>query len=325
MLGFAKLDWRFFLGVVAYLRQAALSLHRADNAEQLEGFYRERVALTPGLVADALLLRQAVDWDQRARLDHGSASELLLGGWHGLARTGVSFLARLFWRAAFVPLDELAYARMALVRLETLFRTGKGWDERIGLRLDLSYAEGRLESRLGSQTEKRRAADVLYLDHGYPEGRLSVEAIAGGDWMERSPAAFGLRCVPASVSARARGIDTTPLAPLVARIVKACAPEQVWLFGSRARGHARPDSDWDLLVVVADGVDDSQFDPLVAWKMQAGSGVPADVILCRASELREDRRTPNTIAYEVDRDGLLVYQRGGGEFQTGRSLCRGGA
>lgn len=75
--------------------------------------------------------------------------------------------------------------------------------------------------------------------------------------------------------------------------------------------------DWDVLVVVPDDTDDSLFDPLVAWRMSKDSGVPADVILCRASELREDRRTPNTIAYEVDRDGVLVYQRGGGEFQRG--------
>jgi len=112
-----------------------------------------------------------------------------------------------------------------------------------------------------------------------------------------------------SVSVRDSGIDITPLAPLLTRIVEACRPEEVWLFGSRARGQARPDSDWDLLVVVPDETDDSQLDPLVAWKMCNGTGVPADVILCRVPELREDRRIPNTLGYEVERDGVLIYER----------------
>lgn len=39
----------------------------------------------------------------------------------------------------------------------------------------------------------------------------------------------------------------------VAAIRGACAPKRIWLFGSRARGDAHPGSDWDLLVIVADG------------------------------------------------------------------------
>ncbi len=36
---------------------------------------------------------------------------------------------------------------------------------------------------------------------------------------------------------------------MVRAIVDAVDPEQVWLFGSRARGQAGPESDVDLLVV----------------------------------------------------------------------------
>jgi hypothetical protein len=35
---------------------------------------------------------------------------------------------------------------------------------------------------------------------------------------------------------------------LLERIVARLAPEEVWLFGSRAEGRARPDSDYDLLM-----------------------------------------------------------------------------
>ena len=36
---------------------------------------------------------------------------------------------------------------------------------------------------------------------------------------------------------------------MVAAIVQEIDPEQIYLFGSRARGDARPDSDVDLLIV----------------------------------------------------------------------------
>jgi predicted nucleotidyltransferase len=39
---------------------------------------------------------------------------------------------------------------------------------------------------------------------------------------------------------------------MVRRIVDAYHPLRIYLFGSKARGDAGPDSDYDLLVVVAD-------------------------------------------------------------------------
>ena len=47
-------------------------------------------------------------------------------------------------------------------------------------------------------------------------------------------------------------VDEPLLQRMVAAIVEAADPEQVILFGSRARGDARPDSDVDLVVVEAE-------------------------------------------------------------------------
>jgi len=38
-----------------------------------------------------------------------------------------------------------------------------------------------------------------------------------------------------------------PIRPVLARVIDRWQPLQIWLFGSRARGENRPDSDWDLL------------------------------------------------------------------------------
>jgi len=42
------------------------------------------------------------------------------------------------------------------------------------------------------------------------------------------------------------------LSEMVRRLVQAFQPERVYLFGSKARGDAGPDSDYDLMVLVAE-------------------------------------------------------------------------
>ncbi|KYF67449.1 hypothetical protein BE11_41785 [Sorangium cellulosum] len=104
-------------------------------------------------------------------------------------------------------------------------------------------------------------------------------------------------------------VDLGPIETLLARIQEKYRPEQVWLFGSRARGDARATSDWDLLVVVPDDTEERDMDPRVAWRLGRGSGVYADVIPCRAREFREDREIVNTLSYAAASEGVLIYER----------------
>ena len=84
-----------------------------------------------------------------------------------------------------------------------------------------------------------------------------------------------------------RELDLAPVRPLLDRIVSRWKPREVWLFGSRARGEATAESDWDLLVVVPDATPDSELDPLVAWDVQKDIRLPADVIPTPASSFDE--------------------------------------
>jgi uncharacterized protein len=104
-------------------------------------------------------------------------------------------------------------------------------------------------------------------------------------------------------------LDLRPIETLLARIKEMYRAEQVWLFGSRARGDADPWSDWDVFVVVPDETDERDLDPLVAWRLQRGSGVHADVIPCRATDFRNACDTVNTLSYVVAREGVLIYDR----------------
>jgi len=113
----------------------------------------------------------------------------------------------------------------------------------------------------------------------------------------------------AEAADRTPPLDLLPLRTLLQRIEEKFHPEQVWLFGSRARGDARPWSDWDLFVVVPDDTDEGLLDPRVAWRLKRGSGVPADVIPCRASDFRNACDTVNTLSYVVASEGVLIYGR----------------
>jgi predicted nucleotidyltransferase len=109
---------------------------------------------------------------------------------------------------------------------------------------------------------------------------------------------------------RGRAIDLGPIAPVLRRIVERWQPIQIWLFGSRARGDAGPDSDWDLLAVVADCPDPADFDdPMVVWRVRRQPDVPSDLVVYRASDFEADRAVPNTVAYATKLEGVLVHGR----------------
>lgn len=96
------------------------------------------------------------------------------------------------------------------------------------------------------------------------------------------------------------------LTELLRRVTERWRPREVWLFGSRARGTATAESDWDVFVVVPDELPDEEFAPIVGWRLQQGSGVYADVIPCRASDFDEDAMTPNTLAHDVMRERVRL-------------------
>jgi hypothetical protein len=116
--------------------------------------------------------------------------------------------------------------------------------------------------------------------------------------------------VAAPLDRRGHAIDVRPIAPILARVVERWDPLQIWLFGSRARGDAGIDSDWDLLAVVPDCPEPADFDDLMmVWRVKRQPGISSDLIVYRASDFEADRPVPNTLAYATRIDGILVYER----------------
>jgi predicted nucleotidyltransferase len=102
-------------------------------------------------------------------------------------------------------------------------------------------------------------------------------------------------------------IQTPPeLEPLLALIKARLNPRAIWLFGSRARGDARDSSDWDLLIGLPDEAAEDGVDPMTAWELQKAAGISATIVGARMADLAETWTVPNTLAFEVAREGRLL-------------------
>jgi hypothetical protein len=96
------------------------------------------------------------------------------------------------------------------------------------------------------------------------------------------------------------------IASLVSVIRETFHPTEIWLFGSRAKGTARSDSDWDLLAVLDDNASADLSDPILAWSISRQSGVPSTVLTASWRDLEEIWGLPNTLGYDLSREGVRL-------------------
>ena len=99
---------------------------------------------------------------------------------------------------------------------------------------------------------------------------------------------------------------------MVKAIVREVDPEQVWLFGSRARGEAGPDSDVDLLIVEREpfGPGRSRLDEITRIRHALSSfRVPKDILLFSAEEAAYWSDSLNHIVARCHREGRVLYVR----------------
>jgi len=97
------------------------------------------------------------------------------------------------------------------------------------------------------------------------------------------------------------------LAEAVQRLVRACEPERIYLFGSAARGDAGPDSDYDFMVVVPDAAPPGRKDCGRAYLALRGLGIPKDVLVWTRSAFEEQLRLRASLPSTIVREGKLLY------------------
>lgn len=84
--------------------------------------------------------------------------------------------------------------------------------------------------------------------------------------------------------------------------------EELWVFGSCARGEAKPDSDLDLLVVLADNHGLARPN-LACYRAirRLHTGIPTDVMAVSKSRWEAESARPSGLIGEVRREGVRVY------------------
>lgn len=91
-------------------------------------------------------------------------------------------------------------------------------------------------------------------------------------------------------------------------IVERFRPRRILLFGSRARGNAFPDSDYDLFIEM-----DTNLAPLqrstAVHRLFPGRRWAMDVIVFTPDEVRRWRNDIGSPVYSVEREGRTLYER----------------
>ncbi len=98
------------------------------------------------------------------------------------------------------------------------------------------------------------------------------------------------------------------LEEMVKRLVERFDPDQISLFGSRARGTARPDSDVDLLVVLP--FKGTKRAKQVEMRIALHDiRVPKDILVATPEEVARHRNIVGTLIYPALREGKVLYAR----------------
>lgn len=105
------------------------------------------------------------------------------------------------------------------------------------------------------------------------------------------------------------GSEQAALEALLARLIPSLVPLKILLFGSRAEGRARPDSDFDLLVVLADDTPEEQIDYNAVYAPVVGLGIGCDVIPCRWSDYQAILQDPSDPWRATWSRGRTLYER----------------
>lgn len=94
---------------------------------------------------------------------------------------------------------------------------------------------------------------------------------------------------------------------IVRRLVQTLQPERIYLFGSRARGDARPDSDYDLLVVVKERTGEGLEMEQRAYGAMWGLHAPVEIVVMTTDYFDWMLEAAASLPASVQREGRLLH------------------
>ena len=95
---------------------------------------------------------------------------------------------------------------------------------------------------------------------------------------------------------------------VVRRIAEQFCPDQIILFGSRARGDAGLDSDIDLLVLFPEVANPNKR-AAELYASLADFPRPMDIVVSTSARFERYRNVVNTVYWPASREGKVLYER----------------
>lgn len=96
---------------------------------------------------------------------------------------------------------------------------------------------------------------------------------------------------------------------IVRRLVDEFDPEEIILFGSRAWGEPRPDSNYDLFIIVSDSEERPLRLMVEAHECLRGLGISKDVLVTTRRRFDRLSRVPATLEAKIRNRGVVLYGR----------------
>lgn len=100
--------------------------------------------------------------------------------------------------------------------------------------------------------------------------------------------------------------DKKVLEKIVKAILQVITPDKIILFGSRARGDAREDSDYDLLVIKS-GIDNERKIAQQIYVKLVAVNESVDIIVKTPEGVEESKKRFISIVKEALNEGIVVY------------------
>jgi len=144
------------------------------------------------------------------------------------------------------------------------------------------------------------------------EGKLEAQRVGTqylideADLPGARPARVREAAVPCEIGRVPQAVDPF-LTTIVGRLVRAFDPVRIVLFGSRARGDQREDSDYDLFVVL-DDVSDKPAARMAIRRALSDLPISKDVVVASIAEANEGGSAYGAVGWAV-REGRTVYER----------------
>ncbi|MEI7474232.1 MAG: nucleotidyltransferase domain-containing protein [bacterium] len=102
--------------------------------------------------------------------------------------------------------------------------------------------------------------------------------------------------------------DKTIIDKIIKSILKVLVPDKIILFGSQARGDARPDSDYDILIIASKIDDELKTERLIYRALlDFNDPVGVDIIVKTPASAEKSRNMIVSVVKEAFKEGIVIY------------------